>query len=133
MFTGNSLVWSSGGAPSFFQSPIGTPVGSEIIGGDSHLPLSSNVLVPTSPMLLATLLLTMSSSAMAGQTATISLKGDPDSTFFDEEFNSLSFSSTSGTVTTAVPEPSSLAVWSCLTLSLLLCFGYRRGRSKLWP
>lgn len=111
VFKDDSAVWKN--LSSFFGAPDGNPVGSAINGGDSTY--GGDNVSPLGRTLVATLYLTASPSAMAGQVAEITLDSSSSFTYLDGESNPVDYvyTSSGGTVTigAAVPEPSSIGLF----------------------
>jgi hypothetical protein len=111
VFKGDSAVWEFS---SFF---FGVPTATTINGADATSIGDNVVIDPDSSKLVATLYLTASPTAMAGQWAAIALDpaNPPAFTYFDGDTNQVTYdySSTGGVVTigAAVPEPSSIGLF----------------------
>ena len=110
-------------------SSSGGGLNNRLVGGDSTLDFS-DITITTTPLLLARLDL-RATTALSGQSFTISLEPTGNTFFLDSEFLPVAFQSTSGTVTiapaAAVPEPSSLILASiAIPLTIL-----RRSRAFL--
>ena len=99
-----------------------------IIGGDATFS-GNEINVGATPLLLARLEFTASIALppIPGDTFTIDLESSVLTFFQDNTFTDLSFSSTSGTVTIVIPEPSS-AMLAIVALTAIAPTAIRRGR-----
>ncbi len=144
-FTGNPnyvFVGESALGPAFWSTPPTTTnyLYDTISGGDSANGVPSYVTI-TGTSLLATVQFQAAPGATLGDQFQISLVKDPNFTYFDDQNGTAlnySVGSTGGTVTitSVVPEPSSLTVVALSGLSGLLwcCWrGRKQGQSKNSP
>ena len=124
MFRGDSADAATGQPLGRVSSSI--TANDRYVGGDSTL--SGNGTTLNGTALLIPLLIQASSIPPAlGETFTISLDA-AGTTLFDADFNTIPYSSTSGTVTiAAVPEPPSFAL-ACLSMPLVLLAAVARRR-----
>ena len=131
-------VFSGDSADAIFAAPVGAVSTAVVpndtfIGGDGTFS-GNDVAIGTSQLLArlevktATLL-----PPVAGDQFTISLIPSGNTFFVDSFYNSVSFTSTPGTVTIAqsVPEPSSLLLWLSLGALGLIAAGFRHNRGEM--